>query len=149
MNGPQQFFYPSTEWHMAQPFSCACATPSCRGLIGGAEAMTGEQLAGYWLSGHIRALKREQEQQQSQTNGTTTTAKESESESSSLLRPPPPPPQQQHSSGGRLDRRDPTVQALQEALAHAEKVVIAAKTALVLYLGGGGETGEQQQQQGR
>lgn len=152
-----QFFYPSTEWHMAQPFPCACNTPSCQGLISGAKDMTRQQLAGYWLSGHIRELKREQEQGQEQqssnshsarvtvggsgggggsSSGTTTTTSEqqpsssSSSSSSSLLRPPSP----QHQQSGGLDRKDPTIQALQEALAHAEKVVVAAKSALVSYL---------------
>lgn len=54
------FFYPSTEWRMAQPFECACAAPSCRGRISGAADMTARQLEGYWLSGHVRALKAEQ-----------------------------------------------------------------------------------------
>lgn len=82
-----------------------------------------EQLAGYWLSGHIRELKSEQQQQNQQRAKLTT--------SSSLLHPPP---QQIIPSSAGLDRKDPTVQALQEALAHAEKVVIAAKSALVSYL---------------
>ncbi|HMD00636.1 MAG TPA: SET domain-containing protein-lysine N-methyltransferase, partial [Ferruginibacter sp.] len=29
------FFYPSTEWEMAQPFVCNCGTPSCLQLING------------------------------------------------------------------------------------------------------------------
>ncbi|TDZ30706.1 Histone-lysine N-methyltransferase ash1 [Colletotrichum spinosum] len=50
------FFYPSTEWHMAQAFDCFCGTPSCRGKIGGARDMTRSQLEGLWLNGHIREL---------------------------------------------------------------------------------------------
>lgn len=55
------FFYPSTEWLMAQPFTCTCGTPSCRGRISGARDMTPAELEGYWLSGHVRALKSEQQ----------------------------------------------------------------------------------------
>ncbi|KAF5511797.1 Histone-lysine N-methyltransferase ash1 [Colletotrichum siamense] len=50
------FFYPSTEWHMAQPFDCFCGTPSCRGRIAGARDMPRAQLEGLWLNGHIREL---------------------------------------------------------------------------------------------
>ncbi|CAN8103271.1 unnamed protein product [Discula destructiva] len=54
------FFYPSTEWNMAQPFTCNCGTPSCHGKISGAMDMPPAQLEGYWLSSHIRELKAEQ-----------------------------------------------------------------------------------------
>lgn len=67
------FFYPSTEWRMAQPFACACAAPSCRGRISGAADMTARQLEGYWLSGHVRALKAEQQQEQQQLDGVNST----------------------------------------------------------------------------
>ncbi|OLN87176.1 Histone-lysine N-methyltransferase ash1 [Colletotrichum chlorophyti] len=50
------FFYPSTEWNMAQPFDCFCNTPSCRGTIAGARDMSRAQLEGLWLNGHIREL---------------------------------------------------------------------------------------------
>ncbi|KAJ0292430.1 hypothetical protein CBS470a_002735 [Colletotrichum nupharicola] len=53
---PSLFFYPSTEWHMAQPFDCFCGTPSCRGRIAGARDMPRAQLEGLWLNGHIREL---------------------------------------------------------------------------------------------
>ncbi|KAK1999982.1 hypothetical protein LX36DRAFT_450416 [Colletotrichum falcatum] len=55
------FFYPSTEWHMAQPFDCFCGTPSCRGTIGGARDMPRAQLEGLWLNGHIRELLEERD----------------------------------------------------------------------------------------
>ncbi|CAK7263861.1 hypothetical protein SEPCBS57363_000771 [Sporothrix epigloea] len=58
------FFYPSTEWDMAQSFSCLCGTSSCCGRIAGARSMSREQLAGQWLNGHIWELLDEQEQQQ-------------------------------------------------------------------------------------
>ncbi|RGP75870.1 post-set domain-containing [Fusarium sporotrichioides] len=54
------FFYPSTEWHMAQPFDCLCETRSCRGRISGARDMTQAQLDGMWLNGHIIQLRAEQ-----------------------------------------------------------------------------------------
>ncbi|KUI58043.1 Histone-lysine N-methyltransferase ash1 [Cytospora mali] len=125
------FFYPSTEWEMAQPFDCSCGTPSCHGQISGAKDMTSSQLEGYWLSGHIRELKKDQKEQdekdsQSSTSNTTT------------LSPPSPPPEHPDRPILRasisLDAKDPTVQALQEALDHAEKVVDAARTALVSYM---------------
>ncbi|CAG8975774.1 hypothetical protein HYALB_00009295 [Hymenoscyphus albidus] len=53
------FFYPSTEWDMAQGFQCLCSTPSCKGLITGAKDMTSQNLAGYYLNGHIRELLEE------------------------------------------------------------------------------------------
>ncbi|CEJ79885.1 Putative Galactose-proton symport [[Torrubiella] hemipterigena] len=56
------FFYPSTEWDMAQPFDCICSTPTCRGTISGARDMTSEQLDGLWLNNHIRELLDEQAQ---------------------------------------------------------------------------------------
>ncbi|KAM5345749.1 hypothetical protein ACJ41O_011610 [Fusarium nematophilum] len=54
------FFYPSTEWHMSQPFDCLCGTPSCRGRIAGARDMIDAQLDGIWLNGHIIQLRAEQ-----------------------------------------------------------------------------------------
>ncbi|KAK2024023.1 hypothetical protein LX32DRAFT_666965 [Colletotrichum zoysiae] len=55
------FFYPSTEWHMAQPFDCFCGTSSCRGTIAGARDMPRAQLEGLWLNGHIRELLEERD----------------------------------------------------------------------------------------
>ncbi|CAK7265592.1 hypothetical protein SEPCBS119000_001592 [Sporothrix epigloea] len=64
------FFYPSTEWDMAQSFSCLCGTLSCRGRIAGARSMSRDQLAGQWLNGHIWELLHEQEQQEQQKTAT-------------------------------------------------------------------------------
>ncbi|OAA46181.1 Post-SET domain protein [Metarhizium rileyi] len=50
------FFYPSTEWDMAQSFTCLCGHSTCRGTISGAKDMTPQQLQGVWLNGHIRDL---------------------------------------------------------------------------------------------
>lgn len=55
------FFYPSTEWHMAQPFECLCGTKECKGKITGAKDMQKGVLGEYWLSGHIRELLDEKE----------------------------------------------------------------------------------------
>ncbi|KAF2494763.1 hypothetical protein BU16DRAFT_445764, partial [Lophium mytilinum] len=49
------FFYPSTEWHMAQPFKCLCGTAKCVGTVTGARDMGGK-LAGYYLNAHIEEL---------------------------------------------------------------------------------------------
>ncbi|KAJ4313339.1 hypothetical protein N0V84_009468 [Fusarium piperis] len=91
------FFYPSTEWYMAQPFDCLCGTPTCRGRIAGARDMTETQLDGVWLNGHIIQLRAEQE-------------------------------------AARISA-DPTVNALHEAVVHAEKVLEAARLALRTYTG--------------
>ena len=55
------FFYPSTEWAMAQTFRCTCGSPACKGLIGGAKDMTPTQLAGVWLNGYIREMLEERD----------------------------------------------------------------------------------------
>ncbi|XWW97759.1 hypothetical protein V2A60_005746 [Cordyceps javanica] len=104
------FFYPSTEWDMAQPFQCLCGTPTCRGTIDGAKKMTSTQLDGLWLSRHIRELRAEQ-----QARG----------DASSPSAP-----------------SDATTHALQHALDQAEKVVEAARSALLSYTSTiGGESG--------
>ncbi|KAL2149398.1 hypothetical protein VTH82DRAFT_8049 [Thermothelomyces myriococcoides] len=74
------FFYPSTEWFMAQPFDCLCGAPTCRGRIAGARDMTPAQLEGMWLNRHIRDLLEERDgglkakkQHANGTNGTNGT----------------------------------------------------------------------------
>ncbi|KAF2242292.1 hypothetical protein BU26DRAFT_400657, partial [Trematosphaeria pertusa] len=54
------FFYPSTEWHMAQPFDCRCQAAECRGTISGAKDMSTEVLSRYWLNAHIEEMLNEQ-----------------------------------------------------------------------------------------
>ncbi|KAL8942519.1 MAG: hypothetical protein Q9216_001620 [Gyalolechia sp. 2 TL-2023] len=44
------FFYPSTEWHMVQPFDCTCNERGCLGLIMGACELGKDALKGYWLN---------------------------------------------------------------------------------------------------
>lgn len=52
------FFYPSSEWRMAQPFSCYCGKDKCLGVISGAENIPEEILKTYRLTGFIeRKLK--------------------------------------------------------------------------------------------
>lgn len=53
------FFYPSTEFSMAQPFQCRCQEKECRGTIAGAKDMPLEVLRKYWLSAHIEELLQE------------------------------------------------------------------------------------------
>jgi hypothetical protein len=50
------FFYPSTEWSMAEPFDCACGAPECLGRVSGASALPPDALAGRRLSPHVRRL---------------------------------------------------------------------------------------------
>ncbi|EGC41104.1 conserved hypothetical protein [Histoplasma capsulatum var. duboisii H88] len=54
-----RFFYPSTEWEMAQPFHCSCGAENCLGLVDGAKNVPVEALRRYWLSGHIESLLNE------------------------------------------------------------------------------------------
>jgi hypothetical protein len=63
-----RFFYPSTEWNMAQPFPCSCGASSesntggpCLGEIRGAKDLETEVLDRYWLSDHIRELVKERD----------------------------------------------------------------------------------------
>jgi len=54
---PLTFWYPSTEWNMAQPFECTCgAESSCKGWIAGAGQMDEGVIKGYWLNPHIEKL---------------------------------------------------------------------------------------------
>jgi hypothetical protein len=63
------FFYPSTEWQMAQAFDCFCGTPSCRGRISGAGNMDPKALEGVWLNGFVREMMWEKEAGISNGNG--------------------------------------------------------------------------------
>ncbi|MBS1509358.1 MAG: SET domain-containing protein-lysine N-methyltransferase [Bacteroidetes bacterium] len=48
------FFYPSTEWHMSQPFVCNCKTESCLQLINGAAHLDTSTLNKYRLTDFIK-----------------------------------------------------------------------------------------------
>ena len=50
------FFYPSTEWRMAEPFECGCGTAQCAGRIAGARETPLHVLARYRLNPHIIRL---------------------------------------------------------------------------------------------
>ena len=47
------FFYPSTEWDMAQPFDCFCGTKQCLHRIQGAAYLSGEEAKRYRLTDFI------------------------------------------------------------------------------------------------
>ena len=48
------FFYPSTEWEMAQPFVCNCGNAGCLQLINGASHLSVGTLSKYKLTDFIR-----------------------------------------------------------------------------------------------
>jgi hypothetical protein len=50
------FFYPSTEWEMAEPFDCVCASPNCLGTVSGAKDLPRQVLARYFINAHILAM---------------------------------------------------------------------------------------------
>jgi hypothetical protein len=64
------FFYPSTEWDMAQPFACNCGTATCLKWIDGAGKMGMAKLQGKFLSSHIKELLHEQMQLNGDGSGT-------------------------------------------------------------------------------
>jgi hypothetical protein len=47
------FFYPSTEWEMAQPFICNCGNTNCLQLISGAVNLPENTLHKYRFNNHI------------------------------------------------------------------------------------------------
>jgi hypothetical protein len=49
-----RFFYPSTEWDMAQPFVCNCGSSQCLQLVNGAAHLSAETLSKYRLSHFIQ-----------------------------------------------------------------------------------------------
>lgn len=48
------FFYPSTEWDMAQPFDCFCGTTECLHRIQGAAHLSDEEAMRYRLTQFIQ-----------------------------------------------------------------------------------------------
>ena len=50
------FFYPATEWRMAQQFVCNCGKPSCVGLVQGAADTSSEVLSKYKLTDFIKSM---------------------------------------------------------------------------------------------
>lgn len=53
------FFYPSTEWEMAQPFVCNCGSAHCIQLINGAFNLSIATLSKYTLTDFIRQQVRQ------------------------------------------------------------------------------------------
>ncbi len=53
------FFYPGTEWEMAQPFVCNCGHTACLQLINGASHLSVETLSKYKLTDFIREQVRQ------------------------------------------------------------------------------------------
>ena len=47
------FFYPSTEWQMAQPFICLCGAPQCVRWVAGARYLPIDILGRYFINQHI------------------------------------------------------------------------------------------------
>lgn len=47
------FFYPSTEWSMAQVFHCDCKSDACIGVVSGAYALPIITLSKYFINHHI------------------------------------------------------------------------------------------------
>ncbi|WWD19543.1 hypothetical protein CI109_104004 [Kwoniella shandongensis] len=55
------FFYPSTEWDMAQGFDCACGAENCLGKVLGAKHIPLEELEKRsYINEHIRTSKEDQ-----------------------------------------------------------------------------------------
>ena len=49
------FFYPSTEWDMAQPFECGCGSTQCIKVVKGAKYLP--HTTNWFFNKHILALK--------------------------------------------------------------------------------------------
>lgn len=56
-----EFFYPSTEWDMRQPFDCSCGATSCLKRISGAKYLAPDVLQRYAVNDHIKRLKAQQQ----------------------------------------------------------------------------------------
>lgn len=123
------FFYPSTEWSMAQGFHCLCGTEQCRGYISGAKDMSKEQLEGIWINAHIRSLLEERDGLSSQPDDVRKKKMELPSSENGVVQAP----QGQHGSvTGKLV--DVTEEALKASLEQARKMVDAAQKALDAYI---------------
>jgi hypothetical protein len=47
------YFYPSTEWEMAEPFQCLCGSANCLGRIAGASYLSKDVIQNYRFSDFI------------------------------------------------------------------------------------------------
>lgn len=50
------FFYPATEWEIAQTFNCHCEKPTCIGLVQGAANVPSDILTKYILTDFIKSM---------------------------------------------------------------------------------------------
>jgi len=53
------FFYPSTEWDMAEPFHCLCGSTKCLNVIKGAKNIALDVLNTYKLTDFIQSKRRQ------------------------------------------------------------------------------------------
>jgi hypothetical protein len=53
------YFYPATEWRMAEAFECRCGSPRCLRRVTGAADLPDDVLRGYSLSPVVRRLLHE------------------------------------------------------------------------------------------
>jgi len=53
------FFYPSTEWDMAEPFHCLCGSTQCLNVIKGAKNISDDVLNTYQLTDFIESKRRQ------------------------------------------------------------------------------------------
>ncbi len=51
------FFYPSSEWHMVQPFECLCGSAQCLHVIAGADSIQDDILNRYELTDYIQSKR--------------------------------------------------------------------------------------------
>ncbi|KAI8636863.1 hypothetical protein BD408DRAFT_478376 [Parasitella parasitica] len=58
------FFYPSTEWDMAQAFNCWCGAVKCVGKVNGARHISARILEQFTLSEHVRKLLRKRDSEE-------------------------------------------------------------------------------------
>ena len=50
------YFYPSTEWEMAEAFACRCGSAGCLGVIRGARYLPRRTLRRYFVNRHLLAI---------------------------------------------------------------------------------------------
>ncbi|KAF4975229.1 hypothetical protein FDECE_18591 [Fusarium decemcellulare] len=55
------WFYPSSEWEMAQSFPCECGTSRCLEAIRGSKYIDSTVLKGYFLNRHVEELLEEKQ----------------------------------------------------------------------------------------
>ncbi|KAI9591145.1 hypothetical protein BDF19DRAFT_456114 [Syncephalis fuscata] len=63
------FFYPSTEWHMDQPFDCWCGSEKCIGKVCGAKDAPKDILSLNYLNDHIIQMLSQHEANKHETVG--------------------------------------------------------------------------------